>query len=79
MPDEYITRKGRRQISDPAVLLPLVRRAIEENQKIVAQYYGGKDTAKMAIMGATMRLAGGKANPNVLTQLVDEALEAGKA
>ena len=79
MPDEYITRKGLRQISDPAVLLPLVRRAIEENQKIVAQYYGGKDTAKRAIMGAAMRLAGGKANPNVLTQLVDEALEAGKA
>ena len=64
-----------RQISDETALLPLVQRAIEENPKIVAQYYGGKDTAKRAIMGAAMRLTGGKANPNVLMCLVDEFLD----
>ena len=74
-PDEYITRNGLRQISDPAELTPLVHQAIEENPKIVAQYYGGKDTAKRAIMGAAMRLTSGKANPNVLMRLVDEALD----
>ncbi len=73
-PDEYVTRMGLRQISDPAELLPHVRRAIDENPKIVAQYYGGKDNAKRAIMGAAMRLTGGKANPNVLMRLMDEAL-----
>lgn len=77
-PDEYVTRNGLRQISDPAELTPLVHRAIEENPKIVAQYYGGKDTAKRAIMGAAMRLASGKANPNVLMRLVDEALDGKK-
>lgn len=74
-PDDYVTRNGLRQISDEAELIPLVRRAIEENPKIVAQYYGGKDTAKRAIMGAAMRLASGKANPNVLMRLVDEGLD----
>lgn len=74
-PDEYIARQGLRQISDPEVLMPLVHRAMAENPKIVDQYYGGKDTAKRAIMGAAMRLAGGKANPNVMTRLVDEALD----
>lgn len=74
-PDAYITRKGLRQISDPSVLMPLAIRAIEENPKIVAQYYGGKDTAKRAIMGAAMRLTSGKANPNVMTRLVEEALD----
>ncbi len=77
-PEEYVTRNGLRQISNPAVLLPHVRRAIEDNPKIVAQYYGGKDTAKRAVMGVAMRLAGGKANPNVLMQLVDEALDGSK-
>ena len=74
-PDAYVSRNGLRQISDAAELLPLVQRAVEENPKIVAQYYGGKDTAKRAIMGAAMRLASGKANPNILMRLVDEVLD----
>ena len=74
-PDTYVSRNGLRQISDAAELLPLVQRVVEENPKIVAQYYGGKDTAKRAIMGAAMRLASGKANPNVLMRLVDEVLD----
>ncbi len=74
-PEAYVMRKGLRQISDDAVLLPLVQRAIEENPKMVAQYYGGKVSVKRAIMGAAMRLTGGKANPNVLMQLVDEQLD----
>ena len=74
-PDEYITRNGLRQISDPQALTPFVLRAIEENPKVVAQYYGGKESAKRAVMGAAMRLAGGKANPNVLMALLDEALD----
>ena len=74
-PDDYVNRKGLRQISDETVLRPLVERAIADNPKIVAQYYAGKDTAKRAIMGAAMRLASGKANPNVMTRLVDDCLD----
>ena len=74
-PEAYIDRKGLRQISDETVLQPLVQRAMAENPKLVAQYYGGKTTVKRAIMGAAMRLAGGKANPNVLMRLVDESLD----
>lgn len=77
-PDAYVTRNGLRQISDATELTPFVRMAIADNPKIVAQYYGGKDTAKRAIMGAAMRLASGKANPNVLMRLVDEALDGKK-
>lgn len=74
-PDAYVTRNGLRQISSPEELLPMVRQAIADNPKIVAQYYGGKDTAKRAIMGAAMRLTSGKANPNVLMELVDAELD----
>ena len=74
-PDAYVNRNGLRQISSPEELLPMVRQAIADNPKIVAQYYGGKDTAKRAIMGAAMRLTSGKANPNVLMELVDAELD----
>lgn len=77
-PDAYVSRMGLRQISDAEILAPLVRQAIGENPKIVAQYYGGKDTAKRAIMGAAMRLASGKANPNVMAKLVDLCLDGEK-
>lgn len=73
-PDAYIERNGLRQISDEASLRPFVRQAIEENPKMVAQYYAGKTAVKRGIMGAAMRLAGGRAAPEVLLRLVDEAL-----
>lgn len=73
-PADYIARKDLRQISDAETLAPLVRRAIDENPKMVAQYHGGKTSVKRALMGAAMRLAGGKANAAVLMRLVDEAL-----
>lgn len=73
-PDAYIERNGLRQISDEAALRPLVRQAIEENPRMVAQYYAGKTAVKRGIMGAAMRLAGGRAAPEVLLRLVDEAL-----
>ena len=74
-PEDYVNRLGLRQISDAAVLSPLVRQTIEENPKMVAQYYGGKASVKRAIMGAAMRLAAGKANPDMMMRLVDEALD----
>ena len=74
-PEAYVNRLGLRQISDAAVLSPLVRQAIEENPKMVAQYYGGKSSVKRALMGAAMRLAAGKANPDMMMRLVDEALD----
>ena len=78
-PADYIARKGLRQISDTATLAPFVRRAIDENPKMVAQYYGGKESVKRAMMGAAMRLAGGRANAAVLLRLLDEALDGKKA
>lgn len=73
-PDAYIERNGLRQLSDEASLRPLVLRAIAENPKMVAQYRAGKTAVKRGIMGAAMRLAEGRAAPEVLLRLVDEAL-----
>ncbi len=75
LPERYVARNGLRQLTDEGELLPFVRRAIEENPKMVAQYYGGKTTTKRALMGAAMRLTGGMAHPGILQRLVDEALD----
>lgn len=77
-PDACVARLGLRQLSDPEELAPFVRRAIDENPKMVAQYYGGKTTTKRALMGAAMRMTGGMANPAVLMRLMDEALDDNK-
>lgn len=77
-PDECVNRLGVRQLSDPEALRAFVTRAVEENPKMVAQYYGGKTTTKRALMGAAMRMTGGMANPAVLMQLMDEALDGAK-
>ncbi len=74
-PEDYILRHDLRQISDAEVLRPFVIRAIAENPKMVAQYYGGKESVKRALMGAAMRLTGGKANAAVLMKLMDESLD----
>lgn len=74
-PESCVDRLGLRQISDTDALRAFVVRAVAENAKIVAQYRAGKSTAKRAIMGAAMRLAGGRADPNVLMGIVDLVLD----
>ncbi len=74
-PESCIIRRDLMQISDEAALLPHVRRAIDENPKMLAQYRTGKDSVKRALFGAAMRLSGGRANAAVLMRLMDEALK----
>ncbi len=74
-PADYIARRDLRLVSDPATLRPLVQQAIRENPKMVEQYRGGKASVKRALMGAAMRISGGKAAAPVLMRLLDELLD----
>lgn len=74
-PEAYIVRNGLKQLNDPEELRGYVAQAIAENPKMVEGYRAGKLPLKKALMGAAMRLAGGMANPVLLQQLVDEALD----
>ena len=74
-PEAYVERAGLRQQSDEDVLRGYVHRALEEHPDMVESYRRGKVNLKKALMGAAMGLSGGMANPAVLQQLMDEALE----
>ena len=74
-PDDCADRLQLRQVSDTAVLREWVQQALAMNPKMVEGYHGGKANLKQALMGAAMKLGGGKANPVLLRQLMDDALD----
>lgn len=77
-PEAWIDAEGLRQLSDPEALRALAQRAIVENPQLTAGYYRGKTNLSRALMGAAMSLSGGKANPALLQQLMEQELARGK-
>jgi aspartyl-tRNA(Asn)/glutamyl-tRNA(Gln) amidotransferase subunit B len=71
-PRALVEREGLTQLSDSAELEGLILAVMEENPDQVATYRGGKTTVIGWFVGQVMRKSGGKANP----QLVKELLEA---
>ena len=74
---EIIEEKGLRQIGDEDETRQLVQQAIDQNPAAAEQYTSGKKKAKGAIVGATMRATKGKADPQLVNQLIDEILLGG--
>ncbi|NQS97425.1 MAG: Asp-tRNA(Asn)/Glu-tRNA(Gln) amidotransferase subunit GatB [candidate division Zixibacteria bacterium] len=68
--DRIIESKGLKQISDEDELLNIVRKVLDDNQPMVEKYLAGKTKLFGAFMGQVMKATKGKANP----QLVNEIL-----
>ena len=49
--------------------------SIDGNPQPVADYLGGKDTAIQFLVGQVMRITKGKANPQVVSDLLKEKLD----
>jgi aspartyl-tRNA(Asn)/glutamyl-tRNA(Gln) amidotransferase subunit B len=63
-PEAYFTAKGQIQVQDTAALAELVAKAIAQEVKVVEDIKGGKIAAVGRLVGVTMKLSGGKFNPN---------------
>lgn len=63
------------KITDESVLLPMVKRAMEQNSKAVADYRGGKKTAIRQLIGYVMRESSGGADPIITESLLTDELE----
>ena len=72
--EEIIERRGLRQISDEAQLAEIVLRVLKDNPKAAADLRSGKKKAKGFVMGQVMRATRGKANPQLVSRLIDEKL-----
>lgn len=59
---------------DESFLRNLVKEAIENNKKAVADYQAGNENAKQALVGAVMKVTKGSANPTTVAQLIEKSL-----
>ncbi|MXY46764.1 MAG: Asp-tRNA(Asn)/Glu-tRNA(Gln) amidotransferase subunit GatB, partial [Chloroflexi bacterium] len=68
--------QGLVQISDTDALGDAVDEVVASNPKPVAEYLEGKDQAIRFLVGQVMKLTRGKANPQLVMQLLQERLDA---
>lgn len=78
-PTRIVQEKGLAQISDAAQLQRVIADVIRENPKPVADYYAGKETIIKFLIGQAMKATRGKANPQLVGELMKEALESKRA
>lgn len=75
MASAIVEEKGLVQISDEGAIQEIVKKVIENNPKSVEDYYAGKDRAIGFLVGQIMKETKGKANPQVVNQLLTEFLK----
>lgn len=73
-PEKIVKEKGLVQITDTSAIEPAVDAAIAANPKAVAEYKGGKKKALGALVGQVMKATRGKANPQMVNQLLEQKL-----
>lgn len=62
------------QINDRSILQETVRRVIAQDEKSAADFRAGKTNAIKALIGRAMQETGGQANPKLLAELMEKAL-----
>ena len=77
-PRRIVEERGYTQISDSSAVDLAVREALDTNPRAVADYLGGKESAAKFLVGQVMKLTRGQAQPDLVNQLVTQALEKSK-
>jgi len=72
---DIIARRGLSQISDAGELGKDIIAIIEGNSQAVADYKAGKSSALKFLVGQVMRATKGRANPQVVNELLKQKLE----
>lgn len=72
--ETYVEENKLTLLSDKTVINQYIDEAISENPKIICDYKKGKSSAAGSLMGAVMRKCGGRANPEILSVLLEETL-----
>jgi aspartyl-tRNA(Asn)/glutamyl-tRNA(Gln) amidotransferase subunit B len=74
-PGEIIHKKGLSQISDSDQIRKWVEEVLRENPEQVNQYRQGKEQVFGFFVGKVMKLSGGRANPEILNNILKELLK----
>ena len=74
--DSIVEAKGLRQVSDAGAITALIDAVIAANQDKVAEFKTGKDKLFGFFVGQVMKQSQGKANPQLVNQVLREKLNA---
>lgn len=74
--EKIVKDKGLVQITDTGAIEKVIDEVIAKNEKAVADYRGGNKKAVGALVGQVMKLTKGKANPQMVNQLLAKKLDA---
>ncbi|HET6408267.1 MAG TPA: Asp-tRNA(Asn)/Glu-tRNA(Gln) amidotransferase subunit GatB [Chthoniobacteraceae bacterium] len=72
---QIVEEKGMKQESDTGAIEALCQQAITNSPKAVAEYQAGKVQAINAIKGQVMKLSQGKANPVLVSEVLEKLLK----
>jgi aspartyl-tRNA(Asn)/glutamyl-tRNA(Gln) amidotransferase subunit B len=75
-PKRVVEEKGLAQVSDTSLIVEIVERILSSNPDEVERYRGGKTNLMGFFVGQALKETKGKANPKVVTQILQERLEA---
>lgn len=73
-PDAYVEEKGLKTVNDEGALRATVEQVIKDNPQSVEDYRNGKEKAIGFLVGQTMKVMKGKANPGMVNKLLKELL-----
>ncbi len=73
-PIDIVKEKGLKQQSDPKELEKLIEKVINENQDKVKEYKSGKEKLFGFFVGQAMKVSGGKANPQLVNEILKKKL-----
>ncbi|MBO7179817.1 MAG: Asp-tRNA(Asn)/Glu-tRNA(Gln) amidotransferase subunit GatB [Clostridia bacterium] len=73
--DAYCEENSLNQKIDEAYILETVRKVIAENEKVVADYKGGKTKAMQSLFGCIMRELKGNGDPAIIRELLQKELD----
>jgi aspartyl-tRNA(Asn)/glutamyl-tRNA(Gln) amidotransferase subunit B len=73
-PESIVKEKGLMQISDTSAILQAIDKVVAANLSQVAEYRAGKDKVLGFFVGQIMKQMGGKANPQVVNELLKQKL-----
>ena len=73
-PETYVKENGLNTVNDESALRAEIEKIVDANPKSVEDFKAGKKKAMGFIVGQTMRAMKGKANPQMVNQIVEEIL-----
>ncbi|MCD7777104.1 MAG: Asp-tRNA(Asn)/Glu-tRNA(Gln) amidotransferase subunit GatB [Clostridiales bacterium] len=74
-PETYIKEKGLLMLNDNSFVSDTIDEVIKNNPKSIEDYKGGKQKAFGFLVGQTMRVLKGKANPQAVNKILKEKLD----